>query len=67
MAKTVFDVLNERIGEQRSSAVEFLSNGSPKDYAEYKELCGVIRGLDAAISHINDLSRNYLEDGEFNG
>ena len=57
MAKTVFDVLNERIGEQRSSAVEFLSNGSPKDYAEYKELCGVIRGLDAAISHINDLAQ----------
>jgi|TARA_R110000824_G_scaffold390222_1_gene586600 hypothetical protein len=67
MAKTVFDVLNERVGEQRSSAVEFLSNGSPKDYASYKELCGVIRGLDAAIAHINDLSRNYLEDGEFNG
>jgi|TARA_R100001163_G_C4963654_1_gene126432 hypothetical protein len=64
MAKTVFDVLEERIGEQRSSAMEFLSNGSPKDYAEYKELCGVIRGLDAALSHVNDLSRNFLEDDE---
>ena len=62
MAKTVFDVLEERIGEQRSSAMEFLSNGSPKDYAEYKELCGVIRGLDAALSHVHDLSRNFLED-----
>ena len=57
-------MLEERIGEQRSSAMEFLSNGSPKDYAEYKELCGVIRGLDAALSHVNDLSRNFLEDDE---
>jgi|TARA_R100001463_G_scaffold126837_1_gene184744 hypothetical protein len=62
MAKTVFDVLKERIGEQRSSAVTFLSNGSPKDFSEYRELCGVIRGLDTALSHIDDLSRNFLED-----
>ena len=27
MAKTVFDVLKERIEEQRSSAVDFLSQG----------------------------------------
>tara|TARA_A100001391_G_C4930812_1_gene241739 strand:- start:355 stop:555 length:201 start_codon:yes stop_codon:yes gene_type:complete len=64
MAKTVFDVLEERIGEQRSSAMEFLSNGSPNDYAEYKELCGVIRGLDTALFYVNDLSRNFLEDDE---
>jgi hypothetical protein len=62
MAKTVFDVLKERIGEQRSSAITFLANGSPKDFSEYRELCGVIRGLDAALSHIDDLSRNYLEE-----
>tara|TARA_R100001369_G_C3257942_1_gene157489 strand:- start:459 stop:656 length:198 start_codon:yes stop_codon:yes gene_type:complete len=62
MAKTVFDVLKERIEEQRSSAIAFLANGSPKDFSEYRELCGVIRGLDATLSHIEDLSRNFLEE-----
>lgn len=64
MAKTVFDVLKERIEEQRSSAVEFLSSGSSKDYAEYKELCGVIRGLDTALSHMEDLLRSHMEDND---
>ena len=64
MANTVFGVLKERIEEQRSSAVEFLSSGSAKDYAEYKELCGLIRGLDSALSHMEDLLRNHTEDDD---
>tara|TARA_R110000796_G_scaffold130961_1_gene246643 strand:- start:3358 stop:3555 length:198 start_codon:yes stop_codon:yes gene_type:complete len=61
MANTVFGVLKERIEEQRSSAVDFLSTGSTKDYAEYKELCGLIRGLDSALLHMEDLLRNHME------
>jgi hypothetical protein len=64
MAATVFDVLKKRIEEQRSSAVEFLSGGSSKDYAEYRELCGVIRGLDTALSHMEDLLRSHMEDSD---
>tara|TARA_R100000995_G_C3470026_1_gene117831 strand:- start:1025 stop:1225 length:201 start_codon:yes stop_codon:yes gene_type:complete len=64
MPRTVFDVLKERIGEQKSSAVEFLAGGGPKDFAEYRNVCGLIRGLDTALSHIEDLSRNYLEDDD---
>ena len=62
MAKTVFDVLNDKLTEQKRSSEEFLVSGSPKDYAGYKEVCGVIRGLDTALREINDLSRNYMED-----
>jgi len=62
MAKTVFDVLNDRIDEQVSSAKEFLSAGSAKDYANYREIVGLIRGLEAGKQHIEDLSRNYMED-----
>ena len=64
MAKTVLDVLKERIEEQKSSAVDFLVGGSMKDYAEYRNVCGLVRGLDTALSHIEDLSRNYLEDDD---
>jgi hypothetical protein len=62
MAKTVFDVLNDRFTEQKRSSEEFLSSGACKDFAEYREVCGVIRGFDTALREINDLSRNYMED-----
>jgi|TARA_R100000315_G_scaffold61297_1_gene39499 hypothetical protein len=62
MAKTVFDVLKDRIGEQKSSATEFLAGGSAKDYAQYRDVCGLIRGLETAHSFVEDLSRNYMED-----
>ena len=48
MAKTVFDVLTNKIDEQLSSAQTFVAGGSPKDYANYREVVGLIRGLESA-------------------
>ena len=62
MAKTVFDVLKDRINDDISSAQSFLNAGSPKDYANYREVVGLIRGLEATKSYIEDLSRNYMEE-----
>ena len=64
MAATVFDVLKKRIEEQKSSAVEFLVSGGSKDYAQYKEVCGLIRGLEDTLSNMEDLSRNFMEDDD---
>ena len=64
MAKTVFDVLNEKLTEHQSSSEDFLKSGGAKDFAEYREVCGVIRGLNAALREVNDLSRNYMEDDD---
>jgi hypothetical protein len=64
MAKTVFDVLTDKIDEQISSATQFLAGGSPKDYAAYREVVGLIRGLEASKSYIEDLSRNYMENDD---
>ena len=64
MAKTVFDVLIDKIEEQASSAENFLSGGSPKDYAEYREVCGLLRGLRSAQVVIQDLSRKYMEEDD---
>ena len=55
MAKTVFDVLKGRIDEDISSAQSFRA-GSPKDYANYREVVGLIRGLEATKSYIEDLA-----------
>ena len=62
MAKTVFDVLKDKIEGDKSSALEFLGSGGAKDFAAYKELVGLIRGLEASIGYIEDLSRSYMED-----
>ena len=62
MAKTVFDVLKDNIEVDKASALEFLGSGGAKDFAQYKEVAGLIRGLESSISHIQDLSRNYMED-----
>ena len=64
MAKTVFDVLIEKLDEDRSTALQFLGGGGAKDFAQYKEITGKIRGLDACKNYVTDLSRNYMEDDD---
>ena len=62
MADTVFGVLNKQIGEEINIREESMSNGSAKDYAEYRDMCGTIRGLRLASRLIEDLLRTYMED-----
>ena len=64
MAKTVFDVLKQKIDEDISSATAFLAGGSAKDFAGYKEIVGLIRGLEASKGYVEDLSRSYMEDDD---
>ena len=64
MAKTVFDVLRDNIEVDKASALDFLESGGAKDFAQYKEITGLIRGLEASIEYIEDLSRNYMEDDD---
>ena len=64
MAKTVFDVLTKKIGEDISSAQNFLTAGSPKDYANYREVVGLIRGLETSKQYVEDLAKNYMENDD---
>ena len=64
MPKTVFDVLTNKIDDQLSSAQTFVSGGSPKDYPSYREVVGLIRGLESAKLIIEDLSRNFMDDDD---
>ena len=62
MAKTVFDVLKDKITVEMQAANEHLTSGALKDFAGYRDLCGFIRGLEVALREVNALSRNYMED-----
>lgn len=64
MAKTVFDVLLTKHEEDVTSATVFLANGGAKDFSEYREVVGRIRGLQLAIQTTKDLSRSQMEDND---
>ena len=61
MAKTVFDVLDEKIAEQQTAQEQMIYRGVPKDFPAYRESVGVIRGLTLARLEIADLSQNFRE------
>jgi hypothetical protein len=48
MAKTVFDVLNEKLTELQGSSEDFLKSGGAKDL----------------LREVGDLSRNYMDDND---
>lgn len=64
MAKTVLDVLKDKIEADRASALQFLGNGGAKDFAAYKEVTGMVRGLQACMNYVEDLSRNMDNDDD---
>lgn len=58
-----FRVIAARLREHQERTAEALGDGGAKDYADYRELVGLIRGLKLAESEIQDLLRNF-EDQE---
>lgn len=64
MSGSVYDVLMKRLEELRESRATACSDGAAKDYAAYRELCGVIQGLDLALNEVKGLSRANMEDGD---
>lgn len=62
MAATVFSVVIKEIEEKQKYLADALASGAAKDYAEYKFMCGEIRGLSFAHSYIDDLVRRMEQD-----
>tara|TARA_R110000822_G_scaffold185794_2_gene324887 strand:- start:3798 stop:3995 length:198 start_codon:yes stop_codon:yes gene_type:complete len=63
MAKTVFDVLDEKLAALSVHQEEFITSGGAKTLEGYREACGVIRGLTQARRELQDLAQNY-RDGD---
>ena len=57
MDSQIIELLSKKYTEEIRSIEESLGAGAAKDYAEYQNLCGVIRGLLTAQREINDLLR----------
>jgi hypothetical protein len=61
MDSQVLDLLSKKYTEEIRAIEESLGAGAAKGYAEYQNLCGVIRGLLTAQREINDLLRRVKE------
>lgn len=57
------EVLLEQYKNKRSQVADAVSSGAAKDYAEYRALCGEIRGLLTAEMYLTDLAKN-LENSD---
>jgi hypothetical protein len=64
MDMRIWDLLDRKLEEQVKSHSEALVAGQSKDYADYRELCGVIRGLQTAQREIGDLVRKLKDDND---
>lgn len=61
MDRKALNYVNSKLEDRRKELLEFLGEGGAKDYAHYKEVCGVIRGLQTAQSELGDLVRKIKE------
>ena len=61
---TVVDVFLKEIREIIDSRKTFLSSGGAKDYSEYRDICGFVRGLETADDYLTDLlkKQEYIND-----
>jgi hypothetical protein len=64
MATTVFDVLTRDIEDKRETIARAIVDGAARDYAEYKSMCGEIRGLSVAHAYVTDLVRRMEQDDD---
>jgi len=57
MALTAFDAQLAEIDRQCAAIKDSMADGAAKDYAAYREMVGVIRGLSSVRRYIEDLSQ----------
>lgn len=55
MSVQAFQYLAKEIDKLRGDQATFLMGGGAKDFAEYRHVCGVIRGLTHAEQLVKDL------------
>lgn len=57
MEEKILKHLFTQFTEEIATNAAAIQQGAPKTFEEYKYLCGVIRGLSLAQSHVTDLMR----------
>ena len=58
------EAMRKKLRDDMNNYTDDLANGQCTDFAAYKELCGVIRGLAFAERHLLDLADLLKEDND---
>lgn len=64
LTMNVLQVLREKLRADMNNYTDDLANGQCSSFEQYKELCGVIRGLAFAERHLIDLAENIEKDND---
>ena len=62
MPETSFSLLRQNLQSIVKQYGEGLSQGSAKDFYEYKKITGIIEGLSIADREIGDMESRYMEE-----
>ena len=60
----VLTALQNKLRTDMNNFTDDLANGQCTSFEQYKELCGVIRGLAYAERHLLDLAKKMKEDDD---
>lgn len=64
MSYEPLDYLTDKLEEERKNVIESLGNGSAKDFSEYQNAVGKVRGLLIAQSLVQDLAKRLEESND---
>ena len=64
MGKTWFQVISEEIEKRIADLQEFLGNHGAKNFEQYCDICGQIKGLKATWVYVVELGKAYAEDND---
>ena len=64
MVDGTLKLLAEKLEEERKVILDSLGDGAAKDFAQYQNSAGIIRGLMIAQRHIADLAKNMEDDDD---
>lgn len=64
VVRTLGDQLRKELMDSIELKTRALVNGSCRDHAEYRYICGFIQGLDAAVQKVTDLVRSVEDASE---
>jgi len=64
MTMGVLETLRDKLRADMNNYTDDLANGQCSSFEQYKELCGVIRGLAFAERHLIDLAENIEKDND---
>lgn len=56
--------LAKELAKEKASQADFLAAGRAENHAEYRHVCGIIRGLNTADQLINDLVQRLEKDDD---